>query len=58
MLHTKNTIEHLLDYEENIDYIYHTLLDSQELYKKYYDSGRRQAIRYKPGDLGLYLYIG
>ena len=51
MLHTKDTIEHLTDYEENIDCIYHTLIASQELYKKYYDSGRRHAIRYKPGDL-------
>ena len=51
MLHTKDTIEHLTDYEENIDCIYHALLASKELYKKYYDSGRRHAIRYKTGDL-------
>jgi len=51
ILHTKDTIEHLTDYEENIDCIYHILFVSQEFYKKYYDSGRRHAIWYKSGDV-------
>ncbi len=54
MLHPNNsvdTIDHLTDYADNIDYLYHTLLASQELYKKHYDSGRRTSFRFKPNDL-------
>ena len=53
MLHPNDsveTIEHLTDYADNIDYLYHTLLASQELYKKHYDTGRRSSYRFKPND--------